>query len=415
MVSLSHTCREHCRWVREDHTIWTTLYSRITGYQPSDKHRARSLYSKLFKYRHAIGYWGYGACVHHNTPELVKRVLRGHTGCNRVSRGRVVQVTVEQEHYIIGYQLFPVAIEQSGEELAFRIVRKKIFDIDVDGKCRWASVGITRDDLLLNGIVAQINKEWVADCTVLVEVLSSRDTEKESVCLSRTLKSTKWLVDEEFNAEYSFFEFLSDIRANPKNLGLSNIELSSSIEIVHEHAQFRYFTSVMSYVRNYGGSITENGEIIFEDDSREGGSEYERKHYEEKITMFRIPVTQFVEGQCSIDWEFNVSSLFGLWVGDYNAHGLEFLWFSMTDDKEYCYFLKLTGDPNIPSGTVSILVKTSELLHWNVDAPAMIQISESSYSNPQLAKGFLRVCSPFSIRFLWEQHMIWSSFRKLAH
>jgi len=45
----------------------------------------------------------------------------------------------------------------------------------------------------------------------------------------------------------------------------------------------------------------------------------------------------------------------GLWIGDYSAHGLEFLLFLQRGPSRL-EILKITGDPNVPRGEYSIVV-----------------------------------------------------------
>jgi hypothetical protein len=341
------------------------------------------------------------------------RITRGIKGENQCDRGKLIEVRAEGYDKIVGYQLFVVAV-QGKRNRGFEIVREKLFEIDFVS-IKWRSFGITKEDLMLNGIVAQISEEWMQDCDL--EISCFQDTENGTLCLSRNMKSKRWLVDEKFSSEYSLHEFLSKVLNFPHHYNLSPESISQSMQNVFEHAHFHFFTSVINYVQKCGGSINESGEVVFFEDRKEGEeSNISEEKFKERLHFFKLPISQFIATDSSLNWEFDLDLLCGLWVGDYNAHGFEFLWFSATENSgEYCSFVKLTGDPNVPAGTISILLKKADLRYWNMDAPAFIQVSEQNYARPQLDSGFFRAISPTEIRFLWSTFGLVSVFYKIAN
>jgi len=118
---------------------------------------------------------------------------------------------------------------------------------------------------------------------------------------------------------------------------------------------------------------------------------------------FKLMRTSYLNTRCTPDYARNCLSqvLFfriewlkegpnrpyqGLWIGDYSAHGLEFLLFLQRTPKRL-EVLKITGDPNVPRGEYSIVAE---------DIEDQLRISEDpEFRGSSVVKGYGQIAGTY--------------------
>jgi hypothetical protein len=369
-----------------------------------------------------LGYWWLGPRAGSQNIEQVMFKLHGNLADVETVppyRGMMLEIRLSPtSRGLEGYACVPVQTESHFQQesphgtvyFKFKMFRKLIFTADSENQVTWTFSGV-RKSQLINALRSNLRIDLNILTFSEAERTEIRHTSVdgfENLRIELEAQSRDVDLDSHVQGDAILFSFLKSILDGQE----------PDITANREHVRCQHTTAV-----NLSGMLSDIlhrlfGPLSDEDQDIPSIIRYMEQNAELstlKQTFFRLPVSRIVgdEDEMITKKKSVAEALQGVWCKSYFTHGCEFQLFNGSQDDEFCSWIKVTGDPNIPSGCITMYCKTADMTSFGIEIPGYLQTSVEGYAAPEWQDIRIRLVSPQEVHILWSVVDFWTSMIKI--